>query len=530
MFAFIDRANIYPSATVALIATRGAGNARLICGLLNENASVFLWPQNDAAGRKWSNDVSAHAKKVNKSFVPAPFKDLNDWVKAGARAENIYRALSVSQQTDASTQTKPTELAGLLEDVRTYLRRFVVFTSEDQSTAIALWVAHAWAIDSFDYTAYLQITSPEKQCGKSRVLDCLEPIVPNAWRAISPSEAVLFRKIDNDQPTLLLDETDTLFARGNDDRGELLRALLNAGFERKARVPRCANFGREVQEFAVFCPKAFAGIGSLPDTITDRCIPVRLRKKRHNEPVERLRRREAELIAAPMRNRLEAWANESETIKMLKAARPAIPNELSDRQADISEPLLAVADAAGGDWPQRARTALVHLCEPDAQEESVNVKLLSDIRRVFDAAGVDRMPTHDLLERLIDLETDGPWAIWWENEVRHGNVKGPAAKLSRMLKRFGIKARVIRLSDGSTPRGYLKAELTDAWDRYCPNRPSDTTEQITQQCNVNGKLPDHMEIDVASVADVASLHVSGRANEKIISTNLHQPALVEDLF
>jgi len=55
---------------------------------------------------------------------------------------------------------------------------------------------------------------------------------------------------------------------------------------------------------------------------------------------------------------------------MLKAARPAIPNELSDRQADISEPLFAIADAARGDWPQRARKALVQLCEPDAQEEA----------------------------------------------------------------------------------------------------------------------------------------------------------------
>jgi hypothetical protein len=480
MFAFIDRTNTYPSETVALIATRGAGNARSICGLLRENISVYAWPQNDAAGEKWFKDVDALIKIINKAVVPAPFKDLNDWAKAGAQAEDIYKALSLSQPVDAASQAKPTALAELLEDVCTYLKRFVVFTSEAQSTAIALWVAHAWAIDAFDYTAYLQITSPEKQCGKSRVLDCLEPIVRNAWRAISPSEAVLFRKIDNDQPTLLLDETDTLFAKGNDDRAELLRALLNAGFERKARVPRCTNFGREVQEFAVFCPKTFAGIGSLPDTITDRCIPVRLRKKRQDEPVERLRRRDAELIAAPMRKCLEVWASQDETIKMLKAARPAIPNELSDRQADISEPLLAIADAAGGDWPQRARKALVQLCEPDAQEESVNVKLLADIRRVFEATGEHRMPTHDLLERLIDLETDGPWAIWWESDFRHGNVKGPAAKLSKMLKRFGIKARVIRLSDGSTPRGFLRADLVDAWDRYCLNPGNDAAEQT---CN-----------------------------------------------
>jgi hypothetical protein len=341
--------------------------------------------------------------------------------------------------------------------------------------AIALWVAHTWTIDAFDYTPYLQITSPEKQCGKSRVLDCLEPITPKAWRAISPSEAVLFRKIDMDKPTLLLDETDTLFSNGNDDRGELLRSLLNAGFERKAKVPRCIDKGREVHDFAVFCPKAFAGIGSLPDTVTDRCIPVRLRKKRRDESVQRFRRREAELVGTPIRERLEGWAKREEIISTLNSARPSIPDELSDREADICEPLLAIADAADGDWPQRARAALVELCTSDAQEESINVTLLSDIRCVFNALGIDRISTKELLEQLVEQETAGPWAIWWESEIRHGNVKGLATKLARKLKRFGIKARTIRVSDNSTPRGYLKADFADVWERYCSQNPTDDT-------------------------------------------------------
>jgi hypothetical protein len=233
LFAFVDRTDIYPSETVSFIATRGASNARLVSDLLREGISVCSWPQNDAAGQKWLNDLCAYANpQLAKAVIPVSYKDMNEWTAAGARAEDIYAALWRNELV-YELKPKSVDLTVLLEDVCAYLKRFVVFTSEAQPTAIALWVAHTWTIDAFDYTPYLQITSPEKQCGKSRVLDCLEPITSKPWRAISPSEAVLFRKIDSDKPTLLLDETDTLFSDGNGDRSELLRSLLNAGFERK---------------------------------------------------------------------------------------------------------------------------------------------------------------------------------------------------------------------------------------------------------------------------------------------------------
>ena len=246
-------------------------------------------------------------------------------------------------------QTTSVELSSVLNLVCNFLQLYVRFSSPAQPTAIALWVAHSWTLDAFDYTPYLRVDSPEKQCGKTRVLDCLELITPKAWRTISPSEAVLFREIDRDRPTLLLDETDTLFCNGKDDRAESLRALLNAGFERKARVPRCVGQGSSfgVQHFAVFCAKAFAGIGSLPDTIRDRCILIRLVRKSRNESVERFRKREAEAIAVQISAALEAWAKCEENIAALRASRPSIPHELSDRQADICEPLLAIADLAG---------------------------------------------------------------------------------------------------------------------------------------------------------------------------------------
>ena len=322
-------------------------------------------------------------------------------------------------------------------------------------------------IDAFDYTPYLHVNSPEKRCGKSRLLDCIELLVAVVWRVISPSEAVLFRKIEANRPTLLLDEVDTIFCRGKDDGKESLRALLNAGFDRSAKVPRCIPPNYEIKEFGVFCPKALAGIGKLPDTVCDRCVSIHLRRRTKEEAIQRFRRRDAETAATPIREALAKWAQGQHTIAELRKARPSIPETLGDRQADICEPLLAIADMAGGKWSTQARAALNELCTGEIEEnDSVGVKLLYDTRGIFDSIIADRLATKELLEALIARE-DGPWAERWKHELRNG-TRGPAAKLARLLKPYGIKAKVIRLTDDSTPRGYMRADFEEAWKRYCP--------------------------------------------------------------
>jgi hypothetical protein len=315
----------------------------------------------------------------------------------------------------------------------------------------------------------------------------LELLVSKPWRAVSPSEAVLYRKIERDRPTLLLDEVDTIFSGNKDERKEPLRALLNAGFERKAKVPRCVGQGSnyQVQEFAVFCAKAFAGIDRLPDTISDRCIPIRMIRRSRDESVQRFRKRDAETATATIRAMLESWSQQHGQVEKLRAARPEIPNKLDDRQADICEPLFAIADVAGSDWPERSRNALVRLCASEAEDDSLGVKFLSAIRDAFVDADVDRLATKELLERLINQETDAPWAGWWENDLRNGNTRGPAARLARLLKPYGIHARGIRLADGTTPRGYVREDFTDAWKRYCPPQSA----LNTQQRNSTGILP-----------------------------------------
>src|SRR6516225_110476 len=237
-----------------IIITRGSGNGKLVAGLAPTGTTVYAWKQNDEvnlqnrkrAGDEWLKEVATHAgANVLCPKTPEQFKDLNDWTRAGATSDDLRDAMVEAENAAAiEAQEQADKLASLLDSIFAFVRRYIVFQMLEQAWAIALWVAHCWVVEAFDFTPYLHINSPEKQCAKTRLLDCLALLVLKAWRAILASEAVLFRKIEKDRPTLLLDEVDGIFTtNGKDERREALRSLLNAGFERGAQVPRCVGQG-----------------------------------------------------------------------------------------------------------------------------------------------------------------------------------------------------------------------------------------------------------------------------------------------
>ena len=479
-FAVCDRLRLHEKEDVTLLITRGAGNGALVGGIIPPATRIFAWKQNDElkdgkrAGDEWLRKVAAFAGvPVQAVTVPPEFKDANAWTLAGATADDLEAALDRAETLESSAPSLP----AIIEAVCAFLRRYVVFQNAEQPIAVALWVAHSWALQAFDYTPYIHVASPEKQCGKTRLLDCLEVLTPKPWRAILPSEAVLFREIEKDAPTLLLDELDAVFTNSKDDRNEALRALLNAGFERKATIPRCVGQNQEVKHFAVFCAKALAGIGKLPDTVRDRSIPIQLARRSRDEKVERFRKREAWAATETLRDALLAWSGNAATLDILREARPNVPETLSDRQADICEPLLAIADLAGGNWPERARVALVALSSQANEDDSLGVKLLSDIREVFKSAEADRLSSQQILSALVEQETDSPWAAWWEQDLKSQNTRGPSQKLARRLKPHGIKPHSIRQDEGIV-RGYDRKDFEGAWKRYCPPHPPENDETM----------------------------------------------------
>lgn len=356
--------------------------------------------------------------------------------------------------------------AALLDDIAAWLREYVVMTPA-QADVCAFWVLHSHALDAADYTPYLHITAPEKRCGKSRLLEALELLAARAWRCDRTTAAALLRSVERDTPTLLLDEWDAAKGSG-DDYAEAMRGLLNSGFRRGGSYRLCAKGAdgeMDLHDYPTFCAKAIAGIGRLPDTVADRSLTIVLRRKAPHERVQPFRRRDAEPQAAYLRERCEAWAMQA--IERLRDARPGFPAALNDRQRDICEPLLAIADLAGGDWPGRARRALVELCTGEAaQDESIGSKLLADVRAIFAERQADRIASKDLAEALGAME-DRPWAEWGR-----GAKPITPPQVARQLGRFGIAPRSIRLGDGATPKGYLRDDFCEALARYLAPDPS----------------------------------------------------------
>jgi len=381
-------------------------------------------------------------------------------------------------------------LAWLLTEVERFLKRYVIFSNTHQSIAVSLWVAHTYGLEAFDVTPHLAITSPEKRSGKTRLLEALEVLTFRPWRVIQPSEAVLFRKIAADRPALLLDEVDTIFRdRNRTGAYEPLRALLNAGNRRGVSVPRCVGEGRaqRIEEFPIFCAKALAGIGELPDTVADRSIPVRLARRRRSEPVERFRYRAAERESATLRDGLTQTM--AEAVSLLRTRSPEIPPILNDRAGELWEPLLLIADLAAGGWPKRARDAAVALhTDSRFDEGTVGVALLTAIYDVFDTADGGRISTPDLLKTLVERD-DGPWAEWWGKQVAGGDTKGPAHRLSRLLRPFGIAPKTIRFPDGSTRKGYDRTDFEGAFASYVPS-PSEKIVTSSQPAVDAAKMRD----------------------------------------
>lgn len=271
-------------------------------------------------------------------------------------------------------------LGEVLDEVAGFLRRFVVM-SPAQADAVALWVVHTHCFDAAEQTPYLAISSAEKRSGKTRLLEVLELLVARPWLTGRVMAAVLARQVDAERPTLLLDESDAAF-KGEKEYAEALRGLLNTGHRRGGKSTVCVGQGAELsyKDFSTYCPKAIAGIGKLPDTVADRSLPIRLERRAPDEQAERFRRRDADLEAEPLRAALTQLADTA-TVVMLEIARPDLPGELDDRAQDAAEPLLAIADRAGGDWPARARRALVELHGGrEIEDESSGVRLLADIR------------------------------------------------------------------------------------------------------------------------------------------------------
>ncbi len=242
-----------------------------------------------------------------------------------------------------SPQVEPKEL---FERVESFLGRFIIYPSEHAKVAHTLWIGHAHLMESWESTPRIAFLSPEPASGKTRALEISELLAPNPIEAINVSVAYLFRKVGGEDgpPTILFDEIDTVFGPKAKENEEI-RGLLNAGHRKGAVAGRCVVKGKtvETEEMPAYCAVALAGLGWLPDTILSRSIIVRMRRRKPGERVEPFRRRDHTPGGHALRARLSKWA--AEVADEMAKARPQMPEGVEDRDADIWEPLLAIADS-----------------------------------------------------------------------------------------------------------------------------------------------------------------------------------------
>jgi hypothetical protein len=409
-------------------------------------------------------------KRVRLSALEAAMKAQ---AVGGGDAEN--RSGQAIEYDEIDPWDGPIEGAELLTALARAIDDYVIMDAH-QRDAVVLWVVFMHAHDFFVFAPLLVILSPTKRCGKTRLQEVLARLAPRPQTMSGVSAAALARLIEEHRPTILIDEFDAI-AKSSGEMAESLRGLLNSSFNRSGacvlKTVPLPGGGWEVRKFSTWTPVCVAGIGQVPDTVADRSVVIRLERKLHTQTVKRLRTRDGGELRDVMRKIARFVADNEER---LRGDQPDVPKELNDRARDAWEPLIAIADIAGGEWPERARhaaTTLAGIHEAEAVDGDVRQTLLADIRDIFacefpkdhpdhsDRYGA-RLPTKRLLEGLHGLE-ERSWSAW-------GRARKPMTDvaLASLLKGYGIRSGSVRLDDGSTPKGYYLRSFQEAFERYLP--------------------------------------------------------------
>lgn len=391
--------------------------------------------------------------------VAVPGRHAPDSAPGRANPDTTDRAAAV--HVDESLDWGPDEGSRLLGELRGLIARFVVLPSEQALDATTLWVAATHLQAAWQHAPRLAVVGPAKRCGKSRLLDVLAETVHSPVLTVNSTPAAVFRSITEEPPTLLVDEADTIFGSPKvAEKNEEMRGLLNAGHQRDRYVLRVVGNDHTPRRFHTFAMAAIAGIGDLPDTIMDRSIVIRMRRRAEGERVSPYRTKRDSPALRTMRTELARWTRP--LADQALHLEPQMPVE--DRAADTWEPLVIVADLAGGTWPHRARQACAHLVTAEAASEDdqpSGARILADIRRIFHAGGdPDSIATDNLLLSL-NSDPEAPWTEWGRNGLTPRGLAG-------MLREFGITSGNVRMGDGTQRKGYMRNKFADAWRRYCP--------------------------------------------------------------
>jgi putative DNA primase/helicase len=398
----------------------------------------------------------------------------------------------------------PVDGTRLLADISDAIGRYMIMT-KDQRDAVALWIVHTYTHDFRDYSPLLVVTSPEPGCAKTRLEEVLERIVLKPLTMSGLTAASLVNIIDEHHPTVLIDEYDAIL-NGDREKAEAIRACVDAAHKRSgAFIIKMVQVGDgwTPRKFFIYTPIALAGIDKPQRTIIERGVVVRLKKKLRSEAVARLRGKDGDDLRTLARKIVRFVSDNDHRIRHHD---PDMPKSLTDRECDKWDSLLAVADVAGGEWPQRARDAALALTGADAADadlQGVKQTLLADIRNIFVRLFPTEHPDHKaertgrpddgprlltrhLLVELHKLE-ERQWSVW-------GKARKPMTDidLGALLRGYEIHSKTVRGEDAygnpERGRGYYLRDFKETFERYLRTFSAQTgvssRDSVTNQENV----------------------------------------------
>ncbi len=393
--------------------------------------------------------------------------------------------------------------------IESFIARHLV-CSRHQRRVLALWVAHTYCYQHFPVTPYLEISSPEGQSGKTRCLDLLEILCYKAWKPAGVTAACLTTRLANHQPTLLLDDWHTVLQSSG--RQPVL-GLLKAGTLSGSYYP---EYPKEKDwDGLVFCPKAFAGQGRLPASLSTRCIPIVLRRNKHNEKVVAFWKEDVRSEARELIKPVAAWLQEN--TQLLRAMAREVLNDrrfasMSGPLRETIMPLVVLATFAGPRWFKRAMIAHSRIFSAQqAHPSSLGLQLLFDIRSFFTQQNdPPKIHTAPLLEYLNRLE-DRPWKKLTPNS------------LQLILRDFPIhRSNTLRIR-GQKLKGFTFRHFVESWESYLPHLParrsprpvSDATQVVANEASVVAEGPSV----VANHAQVVPNFPSKTSNSNVFNTS-----------
>ncbi|HEV2964511.1 MAG TPA: DUF3631 domain-containing protein [Candidatus Angelobacter sp.] len=376
---------------------------------------------------------------------------------------------------DSGNPNFPTSSADTMDDIEELIHDHLV-CSDAQGSILALWILHTYTYRASYLTPYLNISSPVEESGKSTCMTMLRALCARPWWAAGISPSAFKHKFMEDQPTVLLDNWHTIF-RGSDK--QQITGFLLSGCDRSRDVGSIQPNSEGVLSadgLETFCPKAFAGLDSLPPTLARRSIPIVLQRRKPQQAVKA-----AIHLLVPHNTRkltswMQSWSQDKDRLDQISnnfekyGCQTSLLPGFSPHQQDCSRVLIALADTIGGHWPQKARSALLEIFREQQDREVSPIQLLSDIRDAFaHHHNPERIFTAELLEYLHSLD-HRTWHEWNKN-----GDSMTAHALSRLLRKsFNIYSRSQRRGEKKL-RGYQQSDFIEAWERYLPAPHTEAT-------------------------------------------------------